>query len=144
MGEGRPGMDRRRCQVERASALAVLQLIYYEWLAGAIILSGHLPSARAVEPAMPAGVATMMFSGVGVVPAIGQILWAQFADRALAWSVGGADNPLLHVDWSTPEINTTLLGLRLHFAPPPGPSSPFSTVPAWPSRSSSRPAQHSP
>jgi len=117
MGEGRPGMDRRRCQVERASALAVLQLIYYEWLAGAIILSGHLPSARAVETAMTAGVATMMFSWVGVVPAIGQILWAQFADRAIAWSVGGADNPLLHVDWSTPEINTTLLGLRLHFAP---------------------------
>ena len=103
--------------LERSSALAVLQLIYYEWLAGAIILSGHLPSARAVETAMTAGVATMMFSWVGVVPAIGQILWAQFADRAIAWSVGGADNPLLHVDWSTPEINTTLLGLRLHFAP---------------------------
>jgi hypothetical protein len=103
--------------LERSSALAVLQLIYYEWLAGAIILSGHLPSARAVETAMTAGVATMMFSWVGVVPAIGQILWAQFSDRAIAWSVGGADNPLLHVDWSTPEINTTLLGLRLHFAP---------------------------
>jgi hypothetical protein len=103
--------------LERSSGLAILQLMYYEWLAGAIILSGHLPSSQAVETAITAGVATMMLSMAGVVPAIGQILWVQFADRAIAWSVGGADNPLLHVDWSTPEINTTLLGLRLHLAP---------------------------
>ncbi len=96
---------------------AVLQLTYYAWLAGAIILSGHLASSQAVKAAITAGVVTMMLSWVGVVPAIGQILWTRFADRAIAWSVGGADTPLLHVDWSTPEINTTLLGLRLHLAP---------------------------
>jgi hypothetical protein len=103
-------------RLELAAGLAVLQLMYYEWLAGAMILSGHLPSARAVETAMTAGIAAMVFSWVGVVPVIGQILWARFADRVIAWSVGGADNPLLHVEWSTPEINTTLLGLRLHLA----------------------------
>ena len=96
---------------------AALQLVYYAYLAGAIILSGQLASARAVTVAMTAGVATMMFSLVGVVPVIGQMLWTRFADPAIAWSVGGAENPLLHIEWSTPEINTTLLGLRLHLAP---------------------------
>jgi len=104
-------------RLDQASGLAILQVIYYQWLAGVLILSGHLSSARAIETALSAGIAAMVFSWIGVVPVVGQILWAQFADRAIAWSVGGADNPLLLVEWSTPEINTTLLGLHLHLAP---------------------------